>query len=389
MQPIVIFIIITVALVGHFYFGQLLEQEEELPLEQPGEPLPETEESVPTKTQIFSGSVKSAAEPSKSKPTISVDTHIVSGPKEGEVIDETNKVAFEFKAEVFPEETEGQITFETKLEGFDDGWKKTSSSQRTINLPSGPKEYTFLVRAKIKDAIDSTPAKRTFKINTSPYFGKVKISSLSPQTSPRSSLITLSTHLGEEKINITGWQLRGKGGSFSIPEGTEKYLPGYNPEPTENIIVKEGDKIYLSSAQNPLGRNQNFRPNKCLGYLTNYYNFTIPLSKGCPKPEKEEISHLSDCCQKFISDLKQCGVPDYSKKESIRSDSQCTSYLIENFNYAACFRKHYRDEDFLKKEWHIYMGSNSLLNSSCDTIYLRDQNGLFVDKHSYGRPVCN
>jgi hypothetical protein len=79
------------------------------------------------------------------------------------------------------------------VEGFDKNWQETSSNQRLISLPVGSKEYTFWVRAKINNVIDQTPAWRNFKINTSPYFGKVKISSASYQAPPRSSLITLNT----------------------------------------------------------------------------------------------------------------------------------------------------------------------------------------------------
>ncbi|GAH56628.1 unnamed protein product, partial [marine sediment metagenome] len=254
MQPIVVFVILAVILGGYFYFGQTPEQEEELSSEQLEEPLPETKESVPVKTQTFLGSVKSAAEPPKTKPTISINTYITSGPKEGEVIDDTNKVTFEFKAKVSPEETEGRILFETKVEGFEEDWKRTYSQKRTIDLPSGPKEYAFLVRAEIEDVIDQTPAKRTFKINTSPYFAKVKISSARAQTLSSPSLITLSTYLQKgEEINITGWKIKGRRGSFVIPRGIEKYSPYYNPVPSKSIFIERGDIIYLSGSSNPLG----------------------------------------------------------------------------------------------------------------------------------------
>jgi hypothetical protein len=386
MHPIAVFMIIAVALVGYLYIGQLSKQAE-LPSEQPEEPLSETKESVSTKT--FLGSVKSATEPSEPKSTISINTYIISDPEEGEVLEETNRVTFEFKARVSPEETEGRVIFETKVEGVDEDWRETSSSQRTINFPSGPKEYTFLVRAKIKDTIDKTPAERTFKINTSPYFEKIKISSVRSQTSSRSSLITLSTYLkSEEEINITGWKIKGKTGSFTIPGGIEKYNPYYNPVPGEDIFVKRSDRIYLSGASNPLGRGRNFRPNKCLGYFTNYRDFPISLPKNCPKPEREEISHLDPCCQEFILRLGRCEIPDYSSNSRISTDSECVDYLNDNFNYGGCYRNYSRDEDFVGENWHIYMNRNIVVSDACDTLYLRDQNGLLVDKYSYGRPVC-
>lgn len=385
MQSFLVFLIIA-ALAAFTNFGQSPKGEE---MPQPQETPSQATVSVPTKTQTFFNSPGPTPKPVELKPTLLIDTYIISGPKEGEAIGDTNKVTFEFRGAVSPKELENKLTFETKIEGFDENWEKTSSQKREIYLPQGPKEYTFLVRAKINDSVDSTPAKRTFKINTSPYFGKVKISSISSQASSRPSLITLSTYLkNEEEMNITGWQIKGRKGSFVIPGGIEKYYPGYNPVPTESIFVKRGDIIYLSGASNPLGRGRNFRPNKCLGYLANYYDFPIPLPKNCPKPESEEISHLDFCCQEFILALPRCKVPDYSGNLRISTDSECTSYLTDNFNYADCYMKYSRDEDFTGENWHIYMNFDFVVTNDCDTLYLRDQNGLLVDKYSYGRPVC-
>jgi len=388
MQPIAVFIIIAVALVGYFYFGQLLKPGEELP--QPQETLTQTQESAPAKTQTFLGSVKSAAEPPETKPAISINTYITSGPEEGEVIEETNKVTFEFKAKVSPEETEGRIIFETKVEGFDDNWKETSSNQRVINLPSGPKEYTFFVRAKIKDVIDKTPAKRTFKINTSPYFDKIKILSVSSQTSSRPSVIRLSTRLNEEEeINITGWQIRGNKGVAIITQGIETYLP-YISNPSEDILIgRSAATIHLQGTSSPLGINKSFRPNKCFGYLTDVYNFTpsISFSKKCPSIKLEEISHLGEYCQDFIlRKMRGCEVPDYSDNLKIIFDSECTSYISsyaeKNFNYQGCFRNYSKDKDFLSNYWYVYLG-HDMVSRLHDVLYLRDQDGLVVAKYLY------
>jgi len=324
------------------------------------------------------------------KPFILVDTYIVSGPEQGESIEETNWVTFEFDAKASPKETDGQIWFETKIEGFDDGWISTFSRERTVVFPSGSKEYTFLVRAKIKDLIDPTPAERTFTINTSPYFGKIEISNAEIQTPSLPSLITLSARLEEEeKINITGWHIRARAGRFVFPLGIEKYLPFYNTVSTKNIFVKQNDTIYLSGDSSPLGTAKNFRPNKCFGYLANYRDFPIFLSRSCPNPRREEFSQLSLDCQQFILWIPECDIPDYSSNFEISRDSECVSYIDENFNYNGCFRSYSRDEDFLENEWHIYLNKDILTTNYCDTVYLRDQNGLLVDKYFYGPSICH
>ncbi len=319
--------------------------------------------------------------------TLEITTKIVSGPKHNEVIDETNEITFEFDLKI-PDPDE-RTRFQTKVLGFDSDWKSTYSKKRTITLPPGPKEYTFLVQEKEK-AETTSPAQRIFKLNISPYFDKVEIRKIEPETETSSSLITLNTDLEKgEEINITGWQIKGKGGSFTIPQGIEKYNPYYNPVPTESIFIKRGDKIYLSGGSNPFGRGRNFRPNKCLGYFTNYRDFPISLPKECPRPTGEEISHLEPCCQEFIFDSKTCEIPDYSSSFIISSDSECVSYINENFNYGGCFRDYSQDADFIMENWHIYMNKNWIVSKGCDILYLRDQNNLFIDKYTYGKAECN
>lgn len=354
-------------------------------VEVPFEEKEEIPESIIQTTPISEPAIKLVT----TKPSILMDTYIVSGPKEGEVIEETTKVTFGFDAKVFPKEIENQLAFETKIEQLNEDWILTIKRERTIILPSGPKAYTFLVRAKIQNSVDITPARRTFIINASPHFGKVKISNVEIENRYYPSLVTLSTQLGQgEKISITGWSIKGKKGAFTIPQGIEKYYPGYYSIPSENIIIQQNDTIYLSGSSSPLGRNGNFRPNKCMGYLANYQEFPIPLSLICPRPTGEEISHLDPCCKDFILRMGTCAIPDYSNNYRVSQDLECTSYLNNYFNYASCFYQHSRDENFLENSWHIYLNSNFLVTNDCDTLYLRDQNGFFVDKFSYGYPIC-
>ena len=324
-------------------------------------------------------------------PVVLVDTFIKYGPLEGEIFDDTNRVIFEFKAKISPEETEGRVLFETKIEGFDEDWKKTYSNERTINLPPGAKEYTFLVRARIKDFVDLSPAKRNFEINISPYFEKLKISGVKLPTLSSPSLITLSTRLSrEEKIKITGWELEGEKGSFIIPQGVEKY-DSLNPLFSEDILVKRGDRIYISSNPSPFWRrNSNFRPNKCMGYLASSHNFTISISRNCPRPRRDRLPrYLEQNCQDYINSRKSCESLKYERLKNweIFEDSSCMSYITSNFNYPGCFVNYSQDQNFLENRWHIYMNRSDkeIMDKKIDTIYLRDQNGLLIDKYSYGK----
>jgi hypothetical protein len=179
-MPAIVIVLIILALAITSVVNFLKPESTELP---PEETVPRIEESIPE-------SLSPIWTPEESKPVIqpqeeksptssaSIDTFIKYGPLEKEIIEDTNRVVFEFGAKVSAEETEGQISFETKIEGVDPDWQETFSNEREIDLPRGVGEYTFLVRAKINNIVDPTPAKRTFKIKVSPYFEKVKISNL-------------------------------------------------------------------------------------------------------------------------------------------------------------------------------------------------------------------
>lgn len=384
MPVIILFIVMALAVSG---FGNLFRKESEsatkTPVSAPAQRSYDV--TIPKKT--------SDQQPKQVSPTpqISVDTFLRYGPLPGEVFEETNQVVFEFGAVIEPKDAKGTLYFETKMEGLDEDWKKTYSKERKYTLPPGPKEYIFWVRAGIQDSVDPTPVSRTFKINISPYFKKADISSFKPPTFYTPSLIKLSVSLSsKEELKITGWRIEGKRGAFTIPKGVNKY-DSNNPNFTEDIYVKNGDKVYISSAASPfIGNNLSFRPNKCLGYLEKSFNFTIAISQNCPRPQTDRLPrNLSEDCLSYIQDRNRCESLESDKLEKwdIFKDSTCMDYINLNFTYPGCFRNYSQDQDFLTKEWHIYMNvsgpEREIMDFVHDTIYLKDQNGLFIDKYKY------
>lgn len=373
-QAIVTSLFIIIVIVGLFYGWQSFKNWlETLSPETPSETPKETPKPVITPKESL---VIKSAEP---KLTIFIDTYIISGPKESEVISETNEVSFEFKAEV-PPEKQPEIRFETKIEGFEENWVLSYSNQRKIKL-SGPKEYKFLVRAKVGDFVDETPASRNFKINVSSFFEKVKIYRTEPQTYSHLSVITLSSSLAQdEKINISGWQIKGNKGSIVIPQGIEEYFD--EGSVIKDIFIKSYETIYLLSGSNPLGYNRNFRLNKCFGYFLNNFSFYPSISKNCPQPKLEQISRLDEYCQEFILKTERCKVPNYSTDLRLSLDLECRTYIDQNLNYKGCFRNYSKDKDFLENYWYIYVGYN-IVSELHDTLYLRDRDGLLVNKYLY------
>jgi len=325
---------------------------------------------------------------------ISIDTFVSFGPRPNEVISNTNQLTFEFGAKVSPENTQGQITYETRVVGLETNWQQTSATERTIDFPGGAKQYTFQVRAKINNTVDSTPAELTFTLNLSPYLEKVKISAVRPPGFLTSSLITLNTYLSQnETIDITGWKMVAGKGYFTVPQGIETYNPLSTTLPLKDIIIKQNDIIYISSEPNPLGGNFNFRLNKCMGYLKNSHTFPITMPSDCPQPQSDKIPlYLEKCCKEYILSLGTCEQPTHQGMESygIFSDPNCYSYLNSTFNYSGCFANYYQTTGFSQNQWHIYLNNaeREIMDTQVDTIYLRDSNGLLVNTYSYGSVPC-
>ena len=235
------------------------------------------------------------------------------------------------------------------------------------------------------------------KSSTSTYAGKVKISSIRTQTLSAPSLITLSTYLQQnEKVDITGWKFETKIGSFLIPKGMELINPSAPALNLQDIMVKSGDVIFLSSNPNPfLERDKNFRPNKCMGYLSGSRNFTLPLPQSCPQLNSSQSpSSISYWCNQYINTLGNCkaqtseGLAQYG----LLDDSACISYLDANLNYGGCFLSRQKDQDFSSNQWHIYLDRKDKeifpWNNTFDTLYLKDKNGLFIDKYEFGQRAC-
>lgn len=326
--------------------------------------------------------------PTPAPPLFSLDTAIVTGPKEKESIADT-KATFEFSGSVDPPQPQGSITFESKVQGVDSDWV-ASSSTRTITLPAGLKEYTLFVRSKLNNVVDQTPAARTFRVNVSPYFGKVTISSMSTGTP---SLITLRANLKQgEEVSLTGWKVKGRAGEFTIGKGIERVGPSLTLVAQDNMTMKSPDTVYLSSARGPFGFQKHFRPNSCMGFLNSSFVFPIAVPSSCnvEKPTEEYLFSLSllKACEDFILqkvNYSSCAMTDYFNDVLVRSDSQCVSYLSQlakEFTYEGCYYNKESKPDFLKTEWHIYTGIN-LPSQKFDEIKLLDQNDLLIDQKKY------
>ena len=347
--------------------------------------IPQTPGEKEQKWQDPSPSVLSKP-PAPAPPSFILDTVIETGPKEKESIADT-KVTFEFSGSIDPPETQGSISFESKVQDIDADWI-SGSKTRTLNLPAGPKEYTLHARSKLSTVVDETPASRTFSINVSPYFQKILIS---PASAAVPSLITLKANLKQgEEISITGWKIQGKAGEFQVPLGIERINPFSSLDAGDSIKVHAADTVYLSSSRGPFGLGKHFKPNICMGYLKSSYTFPLAVPSSCSvdKPKEEDFLYFLQACQDFIFkkiNFSSCEFPDYSQDITVKADTQCTTYLADlatGFTYNSCFLRHAHEAGFITNEWHVYMNMN-LLTQKFDTLELLDQNNLLVDQEKY------
>ncbi|MDP2910591.1 MAG: hypothetical protein Q8N58_02295, partial [bacterium] len=93
------------------------------------------------------------------------------------------------------------------------------------------------------------PESETKTPTVSPYIDKVKINRVQTANQYRPSLVALSIKPYKgEPINITGWTIKTRKGTFTVPKGIEKYQKNM---PLDNIIIKEQLSVYLIGDVSP------------------------------------------------------------------------------------------------------------------------------------------
>jgi hypothetical protein len=279
---------------------------------------------------------------------------------------------FSFRALTSTQTQNGSSSAKSKVSGSVGGGKgATSTSPRASS--------TSKISSKATSTINPKDIPEGFTISQlSPYFHKVRLGTLSPGSSRSYGKISLSSKLLEgESVNITGWVIKGKRGSQTIPKAVNLYEPlGLTPE--TDIIFGKGHLVNIYSSESAIGRN--LRLNKCIGYLENTSRFTPALPRSCPRADRSEIQDFSSRCQDYISSLSSCAWPKSNILLPI-NDYACRAYL-DKINYRGCFEKYQGDKDFLGKEWRVWTGSR-FLDERHDKVQLFDRNGLLVDQKSY------
>ena len=317
-----------------------------------------------------------------SEPNRYPETIILQGPEEGEIL-ETAEVTFKYSG-TNPLGEARDLDFETYLVGHDTRWhNQYSGDTETYNLSEESKTYTFCVRAKNEEGYaDPSPVSLSFQIGVSPYYQKVEIRNVYAKEDDFVNDYLILRNSDDQTINISDWTIKTKRETVTIPQVTERLRYPFSDSYDSDIKLAYRDEVIISVGLAPNGAN--FRINKCTGYLDQLSQYYPSLDEDCPYLAESEYSHLKKACRDFIDDLSRCEIPDYADNYEVASDSQCTSFLTEKFNYSQCYQDYEKETDFLGDEWRVFLGKSiDILDNDGDTIILKDQNGLVVDEYEY------
>jgi hypothetical protein len=197
------------------------------------------------------------------------------------------------------------------------------------------------------------------------------------------------TNHGNTEVDITGWKIVGRADTYTIPQGATFFTGDVNTTVRHDIILKKGQTAVISTKQNPLANNINFRTNACFGYLEKELKTDLPGSASCPGPsfKLEQIYVFSPTCQDFILQKVQgCTFPEYAQNVEILRDFDCTSYLKEikkQFNYQSCLEIHAQDKNFIDTTWYIYTDNKQFLRDGHDRVQLFDLQNNLISQDIY------
>ena len=139
-------------------------------------------------------------------------------------------------------------------------------------------------------------------------------------------------------------------------------------------------KLTIYAGKSPVGYS--FRINQCVGYLNQNFKFIPALPNYCFKETNiNETRKFSAYCQKIISQASSCKEPNLN---DVLIDNECRQYLSERFSYSQCVIRNSNFFDFFRDEWMGYLDQpKEIFANDHDEVYLRDPDGLVVDRYKY------
>src|SRR3989344_521090 len=230
--------------------------------------------------------------------------------------------------------------------------------------------------------------KKVGELNRSPYYGKFYLYSPAGlgDPDPSKEYFTLNNNLQKnEYVDITGWYFKSTVTNNTAVIGKASTLPFPYIKGTENIVVKQGESIYIIKGFSPI--NTSFRTNKCTGYFAQDRTFYPYIGRQCPSADDVDLPTFSsdmdenDRCLDYIDRIQVCTEPRNLNKIEPPLPSGCRIYLETKINYNSCVANYKYDSDFAGREWYIYLERfGPLWRNKRETIQLRDREGLLISE---------
>lgn len=272
------------------------------------------------------------------------------------------------------------LVFDTFVQGLDEGWIGAYGKERTLYIPAKGASYIFYVRARDQDGVvQREPISYAFGVKLSPYFDKIYVGVSLRTPTIDAQQVTLQSKI-TDVISIAGWTMGSKkyNTKYSIPTMAQE-IPNhpYFSSLQNQVVLNAKNKVIVHIGKGPLGVN--FRLNRCIGYLNDYYPSAVPYY--CPNRSQDEIRNLSIYCQRVIAQLPQCREP---KLSDALLDAECHDYLQAHFTYSQCVVANNAYYDFYFDEWWMYLNlTTNVWAPDADSLLVRDQNDLIVAEIPY------
>ena len=226
-------------------------------------------------------------------------------------------------------------------------------------------------------AAAAAPSAIIFSSDTSPYKGKIIITSLSGSSSSAANeYMEIENRSPQERITITGFRIENatREGAI-IPKGYD--LPGFAPA-AGSIVLQPGDRAAISMGRQE--RQINFRENLCTGYFDETSAFSPSLNHACPRIEPTRSVSYTDQCIRAIESVGTC--------RQLHTDqfigSACQAFADAHINYAGCVADSRNRADFYSRRWLIWMQRDQhLFRDLVERVTLRDQQGKVVAEYNY------
>jgi hypothetical protein len=214
--------------------------------------------------------------------------------------------------------------------------------------------------------------------------GVLQISSVSLGGDDRPTRINLRSNLKEgEILSITDWKIRTNSNYFLIPEVVNYYVINEDNK-RDPVILNPGDNVIIYVGEkSPV--NNNFRLNKCLGYLNDRVDLYSSINNECPLPERDDYKNFSGECQNVIRSFRRCELPDVNEMNTIKfSDSnECRDYIYNFFNIKNCYDTYKNDENFLDNELWLWINRSGIFDPHHDWVRIENTQGKVIDEYSY------